>query len=519
MKKLLSLVLILSLLSVIPSSVLASDVKTITVFTGIETYTPEDINSMTIYKKSEAATGIRVEWSTVAQSSYAEKLGVLLATENLPDVIFGQISTPQLSKYGAEGLFIPMESYFTEEKMPNLYKIIEQYPALLSFVTAPDGHVYGVPKATEGPWNQVSRIYSINEQWLANLSISAPTTLEEFKDMLVAFRDKDPNGNGIKDEIPFSFAGGTFNIADFEYIFGAYGIVFGNGTLDVDSGKVVMLAQDERFKQAIKYIGELYAENLIDPDIFVMDNAQWKAKISAAPGIIGVSPNWDHNDNISTPSVLAQYGFMKPLKGIEGEDPLTYSPISYGYSRGFGVITKACKDIDAAIRWIDYWFDPINSIEASEGPIGERQYVNAEGVIVTGLGDSTIVAELPPRASVAINPYTVRALLRDYYRDGVTGIPSTYPKVDFINANVVPYADKDPFDYKLYYTVDESDTIALLQTDLFNTINSRCAEWIINGTVDAEWDAFQQELMNMGLERYLAVQQGAYDRMYGENSQ
>lgn len=492
----------------------AEDRITLTVFTGIEANTPNDINSMEVFQKAAAATGIDIEWVTVAQSSFGDKLGVILATDDLPDIIFGGVSTAQLATYGEQGSFIPMEDLITPELAPNLSAIFASRPDLVRFNTAPDGHMYGVPRVTEGPWNRTARIYSINQTWLDNLGLSMPTNLDEFKAMLIAFRDNDPNGNGIKDEIPLTFeCGGNFKVAPFEYIFGAYGLAVFDTLLDVQDGKVVCVAQDPRFKEAIKFIAELYSEGLIDPDVFVQDNAQWKAKLNTEPGIVGVTPNWDHADNISIPDIYAQYTFMPPLKGNDGSDPVVYCPQMYGYTQGFGVITKECKNPEAAMKWIDYWYDMINSVECSEGCIGERQYVNDEGTIVTGSADKTVVGELKPRAACCINPYAPRALMAEYYSEKKIGIPSTYPKVDFITDHIIQYADPDPFIPKLYYTVDESDTISMLETDIRNMINTKASEWIMNGNIDEEWDKFQEDLQRAGLSQYLEVQQGAYDRL------
>ena len=284
--------------------------------------------------------------------------------------------------------------------------------------------------------------------------------------------------------------------------------------LDVQDGKVVCVAQDERFADAIRYIADLYAEGLIDPDAFVMDGSQWKAKMNNEAVIVGVSPNWDHNDHIANADVRAQYTFMKPLGGDNGEAPVVYSPTMYGLARGFGVITKECKDPQLAAKWLDYWYDCINSIEASEGCIGERQYYDENGTILTGNPDTSAVGALMPRAQTCLNPYTCRAMLKEYYEQKIVAIPSTFPKVDFITANVLPYADKDPFNTKLYYTLEESETISMLQPSIKNYINSKCAEWIMKGGVDAEWDEFQNTLKKMKLDEYLATQQGAYDRMY-----
>ena len=42
----------------------------------------------------------------------------------------------------------------------------------------------------------------IRQDWLDKLNLKAPTTVDELHDVLYAFRNEDPNGNGLKDEIP-----------------------------------------------------------------------------------------------------------------------------------------------------------------------------------------------------------------------------------------------------------------------------------------------------------------------------
>ena len=55
----------------------------------------------------------------------------------------------------------------------------------------------------------------------------------------------------------------------------------------------------------------------------------------------------------------------------------------------------------------------------------------------------------------------------------------------------------------------------MLETPIRDYINSKCAEWITKGTIDAEWDSFQKTLKDMKIDKYLEVQQAAYNRMYG----
>ena len=54
---------------------------------------------------------------------------------------------------------------------------------------------------------RTSQGYYIRKDWLRKLGLKEPKTVEELYEVLIAFRDKDPNGNGKKDEIPVFIRG------------------------------------------------------------------------------------------------------------------------------------------------------------------------------------------------------------------------------------------------------------------------------------------------------------------------
>ena len=64
----------------------------------------------------------------------------------------------------------------------------------------------------------------------------------------------------------------------------------------------------------------------------------------------------------------------------------------------------------------------------------------------------------------------------------------------------------------LMYTVEESDTVNAVQSDLITNVNRITAEWVANGKIDEEWDSYLQNLDSMGLQDMLTAMQTAYDR-------
>ena len=112
--------------------------------------------------------------------------------------------------------------------------------------------------------------------------------------------------------------------------------------------------------------------------------------------------------------------------------------------------------------------------------------------------------------------------------DGTFGVlQETVDKLD-LNANLQERMELDEF-YAQYnvpieevypnviFTEEEIDEISVLQTDIDSYVLQKYAQWIVDGGVDAEWDSFQQQLKNMGVERYIEIYQQACDRYYSQN--
>ena len=149
------------------------------------------------------------------------KVPLMYATNDLPDAFIG-IGQAVSDDYGAQGLNIALEEYI-DRYAPNIKTALDEVTAARRLHTALDGHLYHIPR-----FEFLSRggqvVYSsfVRTQWLAALGESVPDSVDGFVDLLRAFRDGDPNGNGQADEIPFSvrWADGVSGIRAWFHPFG-----------------------------------------------------------------------------------------------------------------------------------------------------------------------------------------------------------------------------------------------------------------------------------------------------------
>ncbi len=488
---------------------------TLRVLTQTRAEMPSDLNDLPLIQNDSKVMNVKIEWIMAMGATFNEKKNLMLATGDLPDIIETAIPSSDLTKYGPDGTFIPLNKLI-EDYGVNFKKLYAEIPMLEKYITAPDGNIYSLARINSGPWMPTNGVGIINKMWLDNLGLKMPTTIDEFEAVLKAFKTGDPNKNGQADEIPmtFSITNGASPLSEnngLSYLFSSFGLAIGNSPTEayvgVKDGKVFNQGAAPEFKEAIAWFAKLYKEGLVDSEGFTLKNADFVAKINAEPGIIGYSQLWDKNDAVSNPTNNKAYQYMPLLTGPGGRTPVFFKAVLPGTVRGWGEITKACKTPEVAMRWLDYFFDEKNAIEHIEGPIGVRVLENPDG---------TLSVRKPPEGkSVAEDRFSncnagILAMPASAYTNKLK-LPSTDEKVNFINTFMDQLKDKEPFP-PVFYTSEEANEMNKLQTDIFNLIESKASQWILNGNIDAEWDSYLKELDKAGQAKWLSIKQAAYDR-------
>lgn len=216
----------------------------------------KNMDQLKVVQDMEALTNIHIGWDA-SEQGYEEKKNLMFASGDLPDAFFGggSLTDADILKYGTQGLLIPLEKLI-DQYSPNIKKLLEENPDIKKVVTAPDGHIYSIPNViTEGA-NDLGEVYFINKTWLDKLGLSVPTTTVEFEQVLKAFKDKDLNGNGKIDEIPFSFSNGNTLNGIFG-LYGSFGLPDNTSHVIVQDNKVSYTATTPEFKEATKYLNTL----------------------------------------------------------------------------------------------------------------------------------------------------------------------------------------------------------------------------------------------------------------------
>ena len=177
--------------------------------------------------------------------------------------------------------------------------VLEEY-ASRGDIWLPDGEFGYVSEGWEAP-NRAGCVLWINKAWLVALGKPIPTTCDELEEVLEAFKNDDPNGNGIRDEIPLAGSLSSYDLNPVEFILGSYVENDPYHSRMTADGRCY--ATEERYREGLEFCNELYEKGLMDNRLITC----------SAPGCYflgGFARLYSGN-----PEIMAKYVHVPPLKG------------------------------------------------------------------------------------------------------------------------------------------------------------------------------------------------------------
>ncbi|MDG0053398.1 ABC transporter substrate-binding protein [Paenibacillus sp. P2(2022)] len=467
-----------------------------------------DYSKMEIFKRLEKQTNVKIDWGNIPDTDFAEKKNLLLASGDLPDAFYGAGFTDyELINYGKDGTIIPLENLI-DKYAPNLKALLDRRPDIKLAITAPDGHIYGLPSWEENKLDTNPFFHVINKNWLDKLGLKVPQTLDEYTQALIAFKTKDPNGNGKADEIPLSFMHMQW-CSDIAGIFGAFGLPDNLEHRIVREGKVIFTASQPQFKEALKYIHDnWYKQGLIDPESFTQDAAQYLAKGKTPDETLG-SYVWWEVEEVVGPERSKDYALLPPLKDPNGDQMIGRNN-GGGPGRGSFVITKENRYPAMTMRWIDQQYDPYMAAQIHWGPLDVVFKKDEKGKLVNlPLPKGVSAGEF--RQKVAPGTGNPGVITFDDFGKVVDMEPRAQKRAEYLEKYYTPYMKKENYP-SIFFKPDELDKINRIEPELIKYVNTQRGKFIVDGEVDEKWDSYVKTLEKMGLNELMEIYQKGLDR-------
>ena len=490
-----------------------------------------DFENNDFTKYMEDLTGIHMEFITSTGEDAQTKLNMLMESNDYPDIIF-DYSAINLEKYGVEeGIIIPLDDYLTEDIMPNYLNVMKEFD--LGVTRETDGKIYSLADINDCFHCKYGRKMWVNTYYLDQIKCEVPTTTEEFKEVCKKFLEYKPDGVAVAGSPK-----GWFTRME-DWLMGAYTFVPESSetftsrdlvALDSDTGKMVCVATTDEYKEGLKYINELYNMGAIYDGDFTQTNAELKSLVNQADEPVlfftaGASVNVV--DSTANNELYRHYECMSPIAGPDGTR-IAWTQPNYGVYAGGACVTDKCEDVEAALRWLDFFYTDEGNLISQFGPDeGVDWVMNPEGKV--GLNEKPALYEV-------LTQYSSEAQSHDWqdhmlcapeaHRLGQateTGLDPFSPEglekmlYDATAEKQVPYSTDSHLVNlnKLKITSAESSEVATIAVEIEKLIDETSVAFMTGKPedIDAGWDAFVESLDRAGLPALIEMYQTAYDRL------
>ena len=318
-----------------------------------------DTNGLTKYLEEVTGLNIEFEFFSSNVDNAKRQLTLMCAgQEKLPDVLLGiNLGHYMINQFGEDGYFIDLAELI-ETNAPNfkaaMSKLSEKEQKYIreKLINTSDGKsIFAMPSYCLPVVDDMQSMMYINKTWLDKVGMSAPANVEELEKVLTAFATKDPNGNGVADEIPMLAQGSAI-----DWIINAF-VQYSTTTFNVTGGKVWDPVYTDEFRKGVQFVSELVKKGLCHEYGFTLSTQEVKNLISPTDGSamrIGIFAGHPESMTNLQTDALDHYVALGALADATGKGG--YNMINDPLVSFDAVITSDCKDPKEAMKLLDAFY-------------------------------------------------------------------------------------------------------------------------------------------------------------------
>jgi putative aldouronate transport system substrate-binding protein len=364
------------------------------------------------------------------------------------------------------------------------------------------------------PDGDAGRAYFIRRDWLDTLGLDMPTSFEELESVLYAFKNEDPNGNGLNDEIPY-FNDKFEEMIRLANLWGAR--VYGYDSYEQricldDNNKLYHAWTAPEFKEALKGMAQWYKDGIIDPEVFTRKANTARQTLLIKDNTGGMTHEWiastsSYNNNEELLSTVPDFkleGMLPVNKNGEAFEEHQRSPIK---PDGWA-ISSSCENPEAAIRFMDWFYSEEGNTAINFG-IENESYTMVDGEPqftdeTLESGAVNLFLQQNYGAQLPIGYEQDFAYEKQWTSEEGVRTYDLYTSSDIYTA---------PYTPTLNLTAEETEINDQYVTAL-NTYQNEAVSAFITGKedIDAGWDAYVQKCIDLGEDQLVELYQNAYDR-------
>lgn len=473
-------------------------------FTPTESY--KSFADLPFYKQLYKETGVNVEFIHPVQGSEGDQFNVMIASGEYPDIIQWNFMTgfPGGPAKAIEDEVIIDTTPYLEKYAPNFSKYIKDNPKIDKMVKTDEGQYYCFPTIQGDDYLLVYQGPIVRKDWLDELGLEVPTTLDEWEVMLQAFKDK----KGAT--APLTYLDNIFTSS--RSFIGAFGI--GTDFYLNDEGEIEYAYCQPEYKDYLVKMNDWYEKGLLDKNIASVDDATLTSNmvndksgacISNTLGGIGKFMTARKDDGTNFEVVAAPYPTLN--KGEKPEFAQRNVEVS---GAGSCHISTQCANKELAVKWLDYGYSERGALTFNYGIEGESYVKTENGIEYTdlllnnpdGKGFQEVLQTYASPASWG--PF----LKTGEYMKAAAQMPQQRASLDIwmdtnMKNHVIP---------NLTFSQEVSGEVSALQAEIKTYVDEMRFKFIMGVEPIEKFDSYIETLKKIGVDEYINYYKEAYKK-------
>lgn len=460
------------------------------------------------YAAAEEYTGVEVEYVSCSQENASTEFNLMVASGTCYDIISGAAGYYNGGVAAAINDEVLLDlTDLMAEYVPDYYKEFITNENWIKFATTDDGTI-GAIYCFNAVELGLSSGNFIRQDWLDELGLATPVTIDDYYDVLTAFKSE----YNISDPIMVS-ANLTSSLS---YAFGTTSFDVDNASslaFYAEDGNVVSAFTSENYENYIKTLAQWFDEGLIGADFFnrasdMTDSANTSIILGGQAGIWNTVMNnlVDYPKQASDPN-FACSALADPLPS-DGSLLTFYS--SDPGSSGSTSISALSENWELALKWLNFWSTEQGLLLARYGVEG-ISYTMEDGVpiytdVIYNNPDGFIFQLARIMYCAASAPtFGDPRIVRDFvYSEEVIACTEVWESA---------YGGSDSYiSSSVTMTTDESEEFYSIYTDIGTYAQTELMRFVVGEVSLDQWDTFVSTVEEMGIDRCTEIYQAAYDR-------
>lgn len=457
----------------------------------------------TVYaQKMQEKTGVKVKYIHPALGQESESFSLMVASNELADIVehtwfnaLGGASNSIADKVICD-LTPMMETY-----APNLSRYLKENPDIDKLVKTDEGQYYAFPNLRSGDKLTLTSGPILRQDWLDELGLQAPETLDEWETVLKSFRDEKSA------TAPLSINKGNKSLL-FSMTNAAYDFY-------VDGDSMKFGSAEPEFKEALIVLNRWFSEGLLDNNYTMTDtNLLDSNMLNGKSGATIASGGGDMGKWLSTKGDDSSYKLLAvPYPQVSKDAKNRFIPVGHRYaSWNCAAISTACKYPELACKYLDYSYGEeghmLNNfgvegvsytMENGEPVYTEEVMNNAEGLTM-GQAMGKYMRSNYGGPFVQDERYIEQYYTRDAQKAALT---AWHSNTEEAKKTVYP---------AMSHTVDENAELSTIVSELQKCRDENTAAFISGIRPISEYEDFVKELEKLKLSRALEIENAALAR-------